>query len=278
VIEAGAVLLHIEGPLARITLNRPQKLNAMNGALLDGLEAAVDAVTRARAVRVVLLAGAGRAFSSGLDLDMRAAGVPLDFFERQERVRRRLEALEAITIAALHGHCLGGGLQLAIACDLRVCSSDCRLGLPAVMEGLFPGLATVRLPRLIGLGPARRLILSGESIGAPAALQQGLIDHLVPAERFAAGTAEVVQTYLNVPRAAAAASKRLMGRAFEAPLESLKEEMLPLMAECLASPDATGAAAAWRERQEARRRGEAPVSQRRALPGSRTGHAFPAAG
>jgi enoyl-CoA hydratase/carnithine racemase len=253
----GAVLLRIEGPLARITLNRPQKLNAMDGALLDGLEAAVDAVARASAVRVVLVGGAGRAFSAGLDLDMRVAGVPLSFFERQERVRRRLEALPAITIAAVQGHCLGGGLQLAIACDLRVGSSDCRLGLPAVMEGLFPGLATVRLPRLIGLGPARRLILSGEPLGAGEALQQGLLDYVVPAERFAAGTAAVVETFLRVPGTAAGASKRLMGRAFEAPLEALAAEMLPLMQDCLTSPDAAAAVAAWQQRRAARRQSAA---------------------
>ena len=86
-------------------------------------------------------------------------------------IRAQLEALNAITIAAVHGYCLSGGLQLAIACDIRVCSSDCRLGLPAVVEGIFPGLATVRLPRLIGLGPARRLILSGELIAAGEALR-----------------------------------------------------------------------------------------------------------
>lgn len=261
----GPVLLRIDGPLARITLNRPQKLNAMDGALLDGLEAAVGTVAQAPAVRVVLVGGAGRAFSAGLDLDMRAAGVPLSFFERQERVRRRLEALPAITIAAVQGHCLGGGLQLAIACDLRVGSSDCRLGLPAVMEGLFPGLATVRLPRLIGLGPARRLILSGESLGAPEALRQGLIDYVVPAERFAAGTAAVAETFLRVPGAAAGASKRLLGRAFEAPLEALEAEMLPLMRDCLSSPDAAAAVAAWQQRRAARRQ-DAPVRERPSPP------------
>jgi enoyl-CoA hydratase/carnithine racemase len=226
----------------------------MNGALLDGLEAAVEAVAAAPEVRVVLVRGAGRAFSSGLDLDMREAGAPLEFFERQERVRGRLEALDAITVAALHGHCLGGGLQLAIACDLRVCSTDCRLGLPAVLEGLFPGLATVRLPRLIGLGPARRLILSGEPIGAAAALHLGLVDHLVPAERFASGTAEVLQVYLQAPRAAAGASKRLLRRAFEAPLATLAAEMLPLLDSCLTSPDVAVARQTWRERRAARSR------------------------
>jgi enoyl-CoA hydratase len=251
-MERGAVLLDIEGPLARITLNRPRVLNAINAALMEELEAAVEAVATAPDVRVLLVRGAGRAFSAGLDLDMREHGVSLEFFERTERTRGRLESLDAITIAALHGHCLGGGLQLAIACDLRVCSSECRLGLPAVMEGIFPGLATVRLPRLIGLGPARRLILSGELIRAEEALRLGLVDHLVPAERFEAATAELIETYLRVPSTAAGASKRLMRRAFEAPLPTLATEMLPLLAKCLSSPDAAAAARAWRQRRAER--------------------------
>ena len=100
----------------------------------------------------------------------------------------------------MHGYCLGGGLQLAIACDIRICSSDCRLGLPAVLEGIFPGMAPVRLPRLIGLGPARRLVLSGEVIGAEESLRLGMVDYVVPAERFEEETAAMVR---DVPEGAA---------------------------------------------------------------------------
>jgi enoyl-CoA hydratase/carnithine racemase len=115
---------------------------------------------------------------------------------------------------------------------------------PAGREGIFPGLATVRLPRLIGLGAARNLILSGELIEAGEALRLELVGHLVPAEQFEAGTAEVLQSYLQVPATAAAASKHLMRRAFEAPLATLTTEMLPLLAECLASADVQAAAGA----------------------------------
>jgi enoyl-CoA hydratase/carnithine racemase len=258
----GTVLLDVDGPLARITLNRPEVLNAANLAFMEDFEAVVDALAAAPEVRVVLVRGAGRAFSAGLDLDMSAgASSPglLEFFERQERTRGRLEALDAITIAAVHGYCLGGGLQLAISCDLRVSSADCRLGLPAVLEGIFPAMATVRLPRLIGLGPARRLILSGEMIGAHEALRLGLVDYVAPAEQFEPRIAEVIETYLQVPRTAAIASKRLMRRAFEAPLATLQAEMLPLLAECLESPDVAVAARAWQERRAERaRRRERP--------------------
>jgi enoyl-CoA hydratase/carnithine racemase len=249
----GAVLVQLEGPLARITLNRPTVLNAMNLAWVQELEAAVDRVAAAPEARVVLIRGAGRAFCAGLDLDMMGReGMPAGFYESQERAFRAIELMDTVVVAALHGYCLGGGLQLAIACDIRVCSGDCRLGLPAVREGLFPGMAPFRLPRLIGLGPARRLILSGEMIGSEEALRLGLVDHLVPAERFEAGLAEILERYLAAPRAASIASKRLMRRAFDAPLDAVYAESLPLLEECQASPEVAAAAEAWRRRRAGR--------------------------
>ena len=118
-----AVVLQVDGPLARITLNRPEKLNAINLAWCRDLEAAVNAVADARDVRVTLVRGAGRSFCAGLDRDMLAReGIPPDFFEGHERAFRGLELMDKITVAALHGHCLGGGLQLALACDIRISS------------------------------------------------------------------------------------------------------------------------------------------------------------
>ena len=250
----GAVLLEVDGPLARITLNRPERLNAMNMAWIDGLNRAVDAVAAEPDVRVVLVRGAGRAFCAGIDLDMLGGqGMPPGFYEGQERAFRGLELLDKIVVAALHGHCLGGGLQLAISCDIRVASSDCRLGLPAILEGLFPGMAPFRLPRLIGLGPARRLILSGTPIGPDEALRLGLVDYLVPAGRFQAGLDEILQTYLAAPRAASIGSKRLLARAYDASFEAVYEESLPLLRNCLTSPEVAAAAEAWPRRRAERR-------------------------
>ncbi len=251
----GTVLLDVEGPLARVTLNRPEVLNAANIAFMEDFTAVVDALEAAPDVHVVLVRGAGRAFSAGVDLDMAGGGKSpelLRFFGGQERARIRLEALDKITIAAVHGYCVGGGLQLAIACDIRICSSDCKLGLPAVMEGIIPGLAPVRLPRLIGLGPARRLVLSGETVGAEESLRLGMVDYVVPAERFEEETAAIVETYLKVPHTGAIASKRLLQRAFEEPLSAFEPEMLSLISACLDSPEAAIAAQAWKDRQAAR--------------------------
>lgn len=253
----GTVLLDVGGPLATVTLNRPEVLNAANLAFMEDFEAVLDALEVASTVKVVLVRGAGRAFSAGLDLDMSAGGTSpelLGFFERQERSRIRLEALDTITIAVIHGYCVGGGLQLVIACDIRVCSADCKLGLPAVMEGIFPGMAPVRLPRLIGLGPARRLVLSGELIGAEESLRLGMVDYVVPAERFEEETAAIVERYLKVPHTAAMASKRLLRRSFEEPLAALEADIVPMMAACLDSPEAAEAARAWQQRRADRAR------------------------
>ena len=237
-MDESSVLLGVDGPLATITLNRPDVLNAENLAWVEALEAAVSTVATEPGVRVVLVRGAGRAFCSGMDLQMFSSqGMPDGFHEGQERAFCALEHMDKITVAALHGYCLGGGLQLAISCDIRICSTDCRLGLPGLREGLFPGMAVFRLPRLIGLGPARRLILSGEFIGAEEALRLGSVDHLVPIERFEAGVAEVLAPYLDAPRTASKASKRLMRSALDAPFETVFRESLSLLDDCLASAE-----------------------------------------
>ena len=252
-MNQSAVLLAYDGPLAQITLNRPAVLNAMNMEWVEGFDAAVSAVAAAPDVRVVVVRGAGRAFCAGLDLNMYAReGMPDGFYELQERAFHKLELIDKITIAALHGHCLGGGVQLAIACDIRVCATDCRIGLPAINEGLFPGMAPLRLLQLIGPGPARRLILSGEVIGPDEALRLGLIDHLAPAERFDAGVADVVQQYLAAPPTAAIATKHLIRRALDTSFDTIYEESRRLLAECLASPEAAAARAAWLRRREAK--------------------------
>ncbi|MBV9281032.1 MAG: enoyl-CoA hydratase/isomerase family protein [Chloroflexi bacterium] len=241
------VLLNIEASLATITLNRPEVLNAENLAWVDTLNTVVDEVSARPELRVVLVRGAGRAFCSGMDLDMLSQeGMPAGFYEGQERAFHSLESMDKIVIAALHGYCLGGGLQLAISCDIRVCSADCRLGVPALREGFFPGMAVYRLPRLIGLGPARRLILSGEVVGPEEAMRLGLIDHLVPAAAFEKETDELVQTYLAAPLTASIASKRLLARAFDAAFQTVYEESLPLLAQCQVSPEVARAREAWR--------------------------------
>ncbi|HLZ70350.1 MAG TPA: enoyl-CoA hydratase/isomerase family protein [Dehalococcoidia bacterium] len=245
-----AVLLACEGPLARITLNRPRVLNAENPEWIAGLGAAVEAVAARPEIRVVLLGGAGRAFCAGMDREMLSReGMPPGFYEEQERVFAAIEALDAVSVAALHGYCLGGGLQLALACDLRVCAGDCKLGLPAGELGLFPGMAVFRLPRQVGFGHARLILLTGEWIPPEEALRLGLVDFLAPPERLEAEADRVVRLLLDGPRAAQAATKRLLRRGFDAAMPAVLAESRALLADCLASPENAAAREQWPARR-----------------------------
>jgi len=235
---------------ASLKLNRPEKLNALNVALVAALEEQARRVSELADMDVVLVRGAGRSFCAGLDLDMFAAeGMSLEFYRCQERGFRLLEVMDKTVIAAIHGHCLGGGVQLAAACDVRVASSDAVLGLPAIDEGLFPGMAPYRLPRLIGKGRAASLILSGRRLTAREAYAIGLVDHVIRADRFELELAAVVDTYACAPRAAAGAAKRLIARSYAASFDEVLAESEALLSECLASPEVSRARAARNARQ-----------------------------
>ena len=239
------VEVEIRDRRASIQLNRPEKLNALNLELVTALEAAAQRVAEC-AVDVVVVQGRGRSFCAGLDLDVFAAeGMSLEFYQRQEAGFRLLETMGKTVIAAIHGHCLGGGVQLAAACDIRVASRDATLGLPAIDEGLFPGMAPYRLPRLIGKGRAASLILTGRRITADEALGMGLVDHVVDAEHFEQELAAIVDEYARAPRAASAATKRLIARSYEASFEEVLAESEALLEHCLQAPEVERARRAW---------------------------------
>ena len=243
------MVLDIAGRRATVALNRPEKLNALNLELVASLEEVAQQVSADRSVDIVVVRGRGRSFCAGLDLDMFAAeGMSPEFYRRQEAGFRLLETMDKTVIAAIRGHCLGGGVQLAAACDIRVASGDSVLGLPAVDEGLFPGMAPYRLPRLIGKGRAASLILSGEKISAEEAYRIGLVDHVVDAAKFDEQLGDVVDAYARAPRQAAVASKQLMASSYDAPFEAALRESEALLDECVHSPDVARARAAWAHR------------------------------
>src|SRR5881296_3634169 len=177
------------------------------------------------AIRVVLVTGEGRAFSAGLDLTHLAAGeIPNPWFHQAELAYRALETLDKPVIAGVQGHCIGGGLQIVISCDVRIAAADAILGLPATKEAFLPGMGTYRLPRLIGAGWARHLILSGETIGAEEAHRIGLVNRVVPRADLERELERWAARYLEVPRPSLTWAKRLANQAFDLSVEEFWDQ------------------------------------------------------
>ena len=181
------ILLEMNSPMALITINRPDKHNAISLATLDELHLAVDAAARDDSIRVIAITGAGgRAFASGSDLnevanrDLQKAMEPI-----VQGLAAKLESLTIPTIAAIDGICMGGGLEIALGCDLRVCTPASRFATPEGKLGIIPGGgATARLPRIVGKGWAMEMMLMGEPIAAERAQQIGLVTRIVEADQL----------------------------------------------------------------------------------------------
>lgn len=174
-----------QGRIALVTLNRPEKLNALSRSLAGAIVDACRDLAGRRGLRAVVLTGAGeRAFCAGADLAERRSLASGERAAHTRMINAAADALAALpvpVIAAIHGYALGGGAELALACDLRVASDDATFGFPEVKIGIFPGAGgLLRLPRLVGPGPARDLLYTGRRIGADTAFRIGLIDRLVP--------------------------------------------------------------------------------------------------
>jgi len=236
------------GRTGYLTFNRPQILNAMNYQGSLDMNQAAEMIRDDPDVRVVLIRGSGRAFCTGIDLKELAAGdTPHRYYENWDRALRILEQSEKVLICAMHGYALGGGLQLALACDIRIATEDCKLGLPAIKEGIVPGLGTFRLPRYIGLGRAKWMALSGENIDGRRAYEIGLIDHIVKSETFDVEIGELVEKYLRICSEGTLQSKMLLNMPFDMPHGQFFEEYLRRQRIALASSDHDAAMLAYRE-------------------------------
>ena len=177
-----------EGPVLTLTLDRPEALNALNGQVLEDLDAALDRVDL-DAVRCLIFTGTGdRAFAAGADIAAMADMTEEEataFSRRGNEVFRRIETFPLPTIAAVNGYALGGGCELSMACDIRLCSENAVFGQPEVTLGITPGFGgTQRLMRLIGMGRAKELIFSARNVKAPEALAIGLVNAVYPPEEL----------------------------------------------------------------------------------------------
>ena len=204
------------GRTAVATLSRPP-VNALNDELLANLDSMLDEVAADEEVSVLHICSDQEAFCAGADLALMRScfatpegpDVMLEVVRRMQRLFERIEAASLVTIAEIGGAALGGGLELALACDIRVAAVEAKLGLPEVRLGLVAGAGgTQRLARLCGRGIANRLILGGEVVDGAMAERLGIVQWAQPRERLAEWTRELAAHFANAPRAALAASKR----------------------------------------------------------------------
>ncbi|HMD07003.1 MAG TPA: enoyl-CoA hydratase/isomerase family protein [Candidatus Acidoferrum sp.] len=241
----------VEGPLAYITLNRPEVLNAMNLAWPKDLLAICATLAKDQRVKVVVISGAGRAFCSGIDLKaLSGSGIPLEWFRETELAFRAVEELDKFVICAMHKYCIGGGLQLSLVCDLRIATDTTQFALTAVKECLIPGMGTFRLARYIGLGRARRIALTGEYFSAQDAFAMGLVDYFVPEPEFEAKVKEVTQNCLKIASEGQRQTKHLLGMAFDVNWNEFLKEYMASQERTLASDEHREAMAAYREKRE----------------------------
>ena len=216
--------------VATVTLDRPDVLNAMNEPMRRELTECFTRLAVDDAVRVVVLAGAGeRAFSAGADIrEFVQPPVPVRFREERKRVdfRAVMDRCPQPMIAAIRGYALGGGLELALACDIRIAAEDAQLGLTEISLAIIPGGGgTQRLPRLVGRGKALELILTGARIGAPEALRIGLVERVVPPGEVLAAAQELARALAARAPVALRYAKEAVVKGLELPLaEGLRLE------------------------------------------------------
>lgn len=239
-----SVVLERRGTAAWVVMNRPEALNAfddeMNRAMLDRLaEVGADP-----AIRVVVLAGAGRSFCTGVDVKaLGDRGLTTDFFRDWQRITDALEALDVPLVIAARGHCLGGGLMLLLAGDMRIAGDDLQTGLGAVRHGIVPGSGTYRLAEAVGAPAARRLCLFAEYVGADEALRLGLVDRVVAAADVDAAARAAAERVAGFSPLAVRETKRLLRRAASEELEVVKRAYLEAQQRCLDS----GEVKPWRK-------------------------------
>jgi enoyl-CoA hydratase len=253
--EPEVVLLEQRGRVALVTMNRPEKRNALDGQMRCAFLGVMDRLRRDTATRAIVITGGGdKAFIAGADIGEFEGRSPVD----QYRVMRLPTVFDAIekspkpVIAAVNGFCLGGGMELALACDIRLASSNAKFGQPEVNLGIIPGGGgTQRLPRIIGLGRALRMILTGEMVTAEDALRVGLVEEVVPAEVLLDRAVAIGELIASNSPVAVAAAKEATRAAMSLPLDEGLRLESALFQLCFSSEDKAEGVRAFLEKRTA---------------------------
>ncbi len=254
---AASILVTKEGPLLWLTLNRPDRLNAVSRSLYEGLSSAVLAAEGDAAVRAVLLTGAGHAFCAGADLKAYAEEPPSDHERRAyvraaQRANLVLQRCSRPVIAAVNGAAVGAGLELALSCDFIVVALDAKLRLPEIaLATFFGGGITYTLPRRVGLGRAKELLLLGDLFSGAAAAEMGLANAAVPADQVAGAARELAARAADQAPISMRLAKRLLSRAPEMSTNAVLRAEARALLTCMRTKD-------WGKGVAAQRKGHAP--------------------
>ena len=218
------ILLEKKGNVAIATVNRPKALNALNSEVLEDLNTLVDTVSADPEIRVLILTGSGeKAFVAGADIGEMSTLTKVEgeaFGKKGNDVFRRLETLPIPVIAAVNGYALGGGCELAMSCDIRICSETAMFGQPETGLGITPGFGgTQRLARLVGAGMAKQLIYSARNIKADEALRIGLVNAVYPAEELMPAAEKLAETIAKNAPIAVRACKKAISEGLELPMD-----------------------------------------------------------
>jgi len=210
--------------IAHITVNRPDAMNALNDPTLDELFAAFSEADADDAVKAVILTGAGKAFIAGADIAAMSKMTALEgkkISANGHRVANLIEAISKPVIAAVNGFALGGGCEMAMACDIRIASEKAKFGQPEVGLGIIPGFGgNLRLPRLVGKGMAKKLIFTGGMIKAAEAKEIGLVEECVAPEELIPRCEELAKTIMAQAPIAVAAAKKVINSCYDADMET----------------------------------------------------------
>jgi enoyl-CoA hydratase len=258
--DKGQCVIERKGAVGIITINRPDKRNALDAVTHERLLAAFEEVRTDAAVRVVVLTGAGKAFVSGADINEFVGKSPVDMLRRLLHQPSAIDAADRFPkplIAMINGYCLGSGHELALACDIRLASEDAKFGQPEINFGMVPGGgATQRLPRLIGLGRALAMLYTGQILDSQEALRIGLVDAVVPARQLKERTMTLAHTIASKSPVALAMIKEAARASARAPLDDGIRHEQSLASVIFASKDMQEGLAAWLEKRQPRFSGE----------------------
>jgi enoyl-CoA hydratase len=253
-MEFKNIILEIKDSVGLIKMNRPDAMNALNSETLQELKEAVTQLKESDAVKVIVITSEGKAFVAGADIgemkDM-SRDQAKEFSRTGQKVFSKIAKIKKPVIAAINGFALGGGCELALACDIRIASEKAKLGQPEVNLGVIPGFAgTQRLSRLVGIAKAKELIFTGDMVDAQTALSIGLVNQVVPAEQLMDTCMELANKIASKGPVAVKLAKKVINEGIEEKLDKGSEHESDEFAECFTSGEAKEGMTAYLEKRK----------------------------